>query len=173
MMLVLAGSRLARRLWAASIWHPSAIGPLEQKYRSLKRVWLSAYDLVALLAGITAALYGSRLLDRLYGDATDVIGGFFSFIALVCLAGVSFPRLWAVEIIGKSILVGMVVAYAFAIVLSPSPEQLAAREAPSWFVTVILLLPLPLPLFRLELLATEWADRRAVERRRGLGWSRD
>lgn len=163
MMLVLAGSRLARRLWAASIWHPSAIGPREQKYRSLKRVWLPAYDLVALLAGITAALYGSRLLDRIYGDFTDVIGGFFSFIALVCLAGVSFPRLWAVEIIGKSILVGMVVAYAFAIVLSPSPEQLA----------VFLLLPLPLPLFRLELLATEWADRRAVERRRGLGWSRD
>lgn len=160
------------RIVRASIWHPLAIGPLEQKYRSLKRVWLPLYDVVAMLAGITAVMYGSRLLDRLYGDFTDVIGGFFTLVAFVCLLGVAFPRLWAVEIVGKSILIGMVIAYATAIVLSPSPEQLAAKEAPSWFITVMLLLPLPLPLFRLELLATEWADRRAVERRRNQGVTR-
>jgi hypothetical protein len=156
-----------RALWRASIWHPDAL-PEADKYRSLKRVWLPVYDVIAVLAGITAALYGSRLLDRLYGDLTDAIGAFFAVIALVCLAGVAFPRLWAVELAGKSILIGMVIAYATAIVVSPSPEQLAAKEAPSWFITVMLLLPLPLPIFRIELLVTEWADRRAVERRRRL-----
>lgn len=162
-----------RRLWRASIWHPDAIPLHEQKYRSLKRLWLPVYDIIAVLAGITAAVYGSRLLDRLYGDFTDAIGLFFSFVALVCLAGVAFPRLWALEIAGKSLLVGMILAYAIAIVVSPSPEQIAQQEAPSWFVSVILLLPLPLPLFRLDLLATEWADRRAVERRKPLEGARD
>lgn len=153
----------------ASIWHPDAIPLREQKYRSLKRVWLPLYDVLATLAGVAGVVYGSRLLDRLYGDFTDVVAGFFAVVALVCLAGVAFPRLWAIELAGKSVLVGMVIAYAVAIVVSPSPEQLLSKEAPSWFIFIMLLLTLPLPLFRLELLATEWADRRAVARRKGLG----
>lgn len=156
------------RLWRASIWHPDAIPEREQKYRSLKRVWLPLYDVLAMCAGVAGVLYGSRLLDRLYGDQTDLIAGFFAAVAAVCLAGVAFPRLWAMETVGKCILVGMVVAYAFAVIVSPSPEQLLAKEAPSWFIFTVLLLTLPLPLFRLELLATEWADRRAVERRKHL-----
>lgn len=162
-----------RALWRASIWHPDAIAWGERKYLNLKRVWLPVYDVIAILAGINAALYGSRLLDRIYGPFTDLIGMFFSLVALVCLAGVAFPRLWAVEIIGKSILIGMVIAYIWAIILSPSPEQVAAMEAPNWFIVTMLILPLPLPMFRLELLATEWADRRGDERRRQQAEVRD
>lgn len=160
-----------RWLYRQTIWRSGEIPMHEQKYRSLKRVWLPLYDTIAVVAGVMAAGYGSRLLDRLYGDATDFIGIFFAFVAAVCLAGVAFPKLWAVEIVGKLLLIGMIIAYATAIIVSPSPEQLAAREAPSWFIAVILLLPLPLPLFRLELLATEWVDRRAVARRRVPGVS--
>jgi hypothetical protein len=160
---------LLTAMWRASIWHRDAIPVREQKYRSLKRVWLPVYDVLAFLAGVAGVVYGSRLLDRLYGDWTDLVAGLFAAVALVCFAGVAYPRLWAVELAGKSVLVGMVVAYAVAIVVSPSPEQMVAKEAPSWFIFTMLLLTLPLPMFRLELLATEWADRRAVERRRGLG----
>lgn len=152
----------------ASIWHRHAIPQREQKYRSLKRVWVPAYDALAFLAGLAGVVYGSRLLDRLYGDFTDVVAGLFSLVALVCFVGVAFPRWWKVAFGGTSLLVGMVVAYAFAILVSPSPEQLLAKEAPSWFIFAMLLLTLPLPIFYLELLATEWADRRAVERRQRL-----
>lgn len=158
-----------RRLWEASIWAKGALPLHEQKYRSLKRVWLPLYDVVLVIAGINAVLYGSRLLDRLYGDFTDVIGAFFSAIALVCLAGIAFPRLWAVEFVGKTLLVAMVIAYISAIILSPSPAQVQANEPPNWFIVTMLAATLPLPLFRLELLTTELADRRAVERRRSLG----
>jgi hypothetical protein len=161
--------RWLRAVGRASIWHPGAIPAREEKYRSLKRVWLPVYDVLAFMAGVTGVVYGSRLLDRLYGDMTDLVAGLFATVALVCLFGLAFPRLWAVEIAGKSLLVGMVIAYAVAIVVSPSPEQMLAKEAPSWFIFTMLLLTLPLPMFRLELLATEWADRRAVERRKGLG----
>lgn len=157
-----------RAVGRASIWHPDAIPLREQKYRSLKRVWVPAYDLLAVCAGLAGVVYGSRLLDRLYGDYTDLVAGFFALVAMVCLLGVAFPRHWKVAFVGTSILVGMVIAYAFAILVSPSPEQLLAKEAPSWFIFTMLLLTLPLPVFYLELLATEWADRRAVERRQRL-----
>jgi|GEM_PF-2204068 len=153
-------------LWRASIWHPSAIPLHERKYASLKRVWLPLYDIVAAGAGVAAIVYGSRLLDRLYGPFTDAIGGFFIAVALICLAGVSFPRLWAVELLGKFVLVGMIIAYISAIIVSPSPEQLLAREAPSWFIVAMLALNLWLPCWSIENLTTEWADRRADERRR-------
>lgn len=154
-----------RALWQASIWHPEAIPLHERKYASLKRVWLPLYDLIAIWAGVNAVVFGSRLLDRLYGPFTDVIGVFFSLVALVCLAGVAFPRLWVVELVGKFVLVGMIIAYIAAIVVSPSPEQLLAREAPSWFIVTMLALNLWLPFWRIENLTTEWADRRAVARR--------
>lgn len=160
------GASWAGRLWRASIWHPDAIPLHERKYASLKRVWLPLYDVVAVVAGITAILYGSRLLDRLYGSFTDVIGVFFSLVAVVCLAGVAFPKLWAVELAGKVVLVGMIVGYIGAIIVSPSPEQLLAREAPSWFIVAMLALNLWLPLWRIENLTVEWADRRADDRRR-------
>lgn len=162
-----------RRLWRASIWHPGAIPLHEKKYASLKRVWLPLYDVVAAAAGVTAIVYGSRLLDRLYGPFTDTIGVFFSIVALICLAGVAFPRLWAVELAGKFVLVGMIIAYIAAIIVSPSPEQLLAREAPSWFIVAMLALNLWLPFWRIENLTTEWADRRADERRREAVATRD
>lgn len=154
-----------RRLWRSSIWHPDAIPLHEKKYASLKRVWLPLYDTVAVLAGSTAIAYGSRLLDRLYGPYTDAIGAFFILVALVCFAGVAFPRLWVVELAGKFVLVGMIIAYIAAIIVSPSPEQLLAREAPSWFIVAMLALNLWLPFWRIENLTTEWADRRADDRR--------
>lgn len=155
-----------RWLWQRSIWHPDAIPLHERKYASLKRVWLPLYDVFAVLAGVAAIAHGSRLLDRLYGPFTDVIGVVFIAVALVCLAGVAIPRLWAVELAGKVVLVGMIVAYIAGIVVSPSPEQLLAREAPSWFIVAMLALNLWLPLWRIENLTMEWADRRADERRR-------
>lgn len=155
-----------RWLWRRSIWHPDAIPLHEKKYASLKRVWLPLYDIVAMWAGINAVMFGSRLLDRLYGSATDMVGVLFSLVALVCLAGVAFPKLWAIEIVGKAVLVGMVFAYMAAIIVAPSPEQLAVKEAPGWFIVTMLALNLWLPCFRLEILTTEWADRRAEARRR-------
>jgi hypothetical protein len=162
-----------RALWRATIWHRDAIPLHEQKYASLKRVWLPLYDFVAVLAGVAAIVWGSRLLDRLYGSFTDPIGGFFTLVALVCLAGVAFPRLWAVELAGKFVLVGMICAYIAAIIVSPSPEQLLAQEAPSWFVVAMLGLNLWLPFWRIENLTTEWADRRADERRSRKAVARD
>lgn len=149
---------MIRRLWAASIWAPDAIPIGEWKYRHLERVWLPIYDVLAIWAGVDAVLFGSRLLYRLFDqNVVDLVGALFAVVGVMCLLGVVFPRLWAVEVVGKLILVGMVTAYAFAIVLYLPPAQ---SEPPNFFVMRILSLALPLALFRLTVLGQEWKEHR-------------
>lgn len=149
--------RVLARIGAASIWHPDSINPEEWKYRNLKRVWLPTYDLIAVLAGIVAAAQGSPLLNRLFSATlVDTFGVTLTVVAGVCLAGVAFPRLWAVEIVGKIILVGLVAAYATTILIFPITPQ------PNHFVVLMLAFSLPLPLFRLNLLGEEHKERRAA-----------
>lgn len=145
-----------RRLWRASIWHPDAIPPDEWKYRSLKRVWLPTYDLIAILAGIWATALGSPVLHALFEEnVIDVLGMLLTAVATVCLFGVAFPRLWRWEIAGKVLLVGLLAAYAASVVFfrtNPDPS--------SGFVAFIIILALPLPIFRLTLLGEEIKERR-------------
>lgn len=144
------------RLWRQSIWHPDAVPPEEWKYRWLKRIWLPAYDLLAIAAGIWAAVAGSPLLYTMFGSGgtVDALGIAFAIAATVCLAGVAFPALYKVEILGKVLLVGMLGAYAAAITLSDSD---------AWFVSYVVLMTLPLPLYRLNLLGEEIKERRNQE----------
>lgn len=153
-----------RRIATASVWWPGALDAEPKKYRSLKRLWLPLYDVVALMNGILAAVFGSRILDQIFGTATDLVGGIFAAVALICLIGVSFPRLWRIEFAGKVLLIGMVVGYIVCILAFPSPEQLELKEAPSFFVSGMLVFGLPLACFGLDLLTREEFDRR-VQRR--------
>lgn len=147
-----------RRLFAASIWAPGAIPPEEWKYRNLKRLWLPLYDLIAIYAGAQAMLFGSTILNRLFAPfVIDVLGLAMVIVATVCLAGVAFPRLWPVEIVGKSLLVALVAGYVTTILLfSESPT-------PNLFVVGMLTWGLPLAFFRLNLLGEEIKERRDEE----------
>ena len=147
---------MMRRLFAASIWAPGAIPADEWKYRNLKRVWLPTYDVVAILAGVVATVQGSPLLNRLFSELlVNMFGTGMAVIAMICLLGVIFPALWAVELVGKAILVGIVSAYATTILLFASNPQ------PNDFIVLMLAFSLPLPLFRISLLGEEIKERRA------------
>lgn len=147
------------RLARASIWHPDAIPPDEWKFRSLKRLWLPVYDAIVILAGVWATAYGSPILHRLFHEnVIDAMGMTLTVSAIVCLLGLAFPSLWRVEIIGKVTLVALLGGYAIAVMLfrtNPDPS--------AGFITFVLLLALPLPLFRLNLLGEEIKDRRDDE----------
>lgn len=151
--------RWLRAAGRASIWHPDAIPPDEWKFRSLKRVWLPVYDVIVVLAGIWATVFGSPILHRLFPeDVIDLMGTTLTISAVVCLLGVAFPRLWRVEIAGKVVLVALLGGYAIAVMFfrtNPDPS--------AGFVVFVLLLALPTPLFRLNLLGEEIKDRRDDE----------
>ncbi|WP_066038647.1 hypothetical protein [Herbiconiux solani] len=145
-----------RRLIAASIWARGAIPPDEWKYRNLKRVWLPLYDIIAIFAGLQAIMYGSTILNRLFAPfVVDTLGVFMTIIATVCLAGVAFPRLWPVEMVGKILLVALVAGYVTTILI------FSESATPNLFVVGMLTWGLPLAFFRLNLLGEELKERRA------------
>lgn len=152
----MGGERLTRHLWRRTIWHPRAIPPEEWKFRNLKRVWLPIYDLIAIWAGVQAVAYGSSILNRLFPPSlVDVLGVALAVAATVCLAGVIFPHLWKVEIVGKVLLVGLIAGYITMILL------FGENPGPNLFVVGMLTFGLPLAFFRLSLLGEEWKERKA------------
>ena len=151
-----------------TVWAKGALDHEPKKFRLLWRVWLPVYDVIAIFAGCSAFIYGSRTLDRIFGSLLDPLGIMFALVGFACLVGVSFPKLWKLETIAKSVLIGVVSAYTYCVLFIPSPEQLSYAEAPSYFVACMLLIGLPLPLFRLNQLAEERFDRRVQARVREL-----
>jgi hypothetical protein len=119
-------------------------------------VWLPLYDIIAIWAGLQAMLYGSTILNRLFRpDVVDAFGIVMVLVATVCLAGVAFPRLWPVEMVGKSLLVALVAGYVTTILL------FSESATPNLFVIGMLTWGLPLSFFRLNLLGEELKERRA------------
>lgn len=144
-----------RRLWRHTIWHPAAIDPAEWEYRWTKRVWVPAFDVLVILAGATASVFGSPLLTQLFGDeAVDYLGVTLAAAATAALFGVAFPRLWRVEIAGLLAMVGLLGAYATAVLL------VSVYDTTRGFAALIVALTLPLPLARLTLLGEEIKERR-------------
>ncbi|USH45482.1 membrane protein [Microbacterium phage DoTi] len=153
-----------KTLLRGTVWEKGALDGEPKKYRPLVRVWLPIYDTIAIAAGIFAAAYGSSLLDRIYGDMTDLIGIAYSGIAALCFLGVSRPSLWKLEVASKILLLGMLFSYVVAVLVSPSPQQLAYASGPSWFVAAMLCWGVPMAGFRLTQLAIEEFDRQVAAR---------
>ncbi len=139
-----------------TIWHPDAISPDEWKFRNLMRVALPVYDAIVVGAGVWAMLWGSPILHRLFPEQVIVIlGALLAVAGIACGVGVVFPALWRLEVMSKVALVALLGTYAVVVLLfrsSPDPS--------SAFVVFILLLALPLPLFRLSLLGEDIKERR-------------
>lgn len=154
------------RLLRNTVWARDGIQPEDWKFRDLQRIWLPLYDLIALYAGLMGLFFGSPLLQKILGgtdnpgsvDPIDWFTGMFAVTAFICLISVIHPRLWAMEIAAKVVLVGMIAGYIAAIVFFGE----RAGGLPNLFVTGMLAFGLPLALFRLDILGQEILDRRIV-----------
>lgn len=141
----------------ASIWGQDSVPPEEFKYRHLKRFWLPLFDVLSILIGALGIAYGSTLLNSLYdAELVDVVASIFAGASIVALLGVSFPALWLPEILGKIVMVTLLGAYSISVWVS-----FFHGEVSSGFVAAILMLPILLPLFRLQLLGEEIKQRKA------------
>jgi len=142
-------------LRSKSIWAKGAIPLIEYKYRNLKRIVLPVIDLIFAGGGIMGAIHGIPALDQIFSREVSEIGGYtFAFVALVCFVGVSFPRLWLLEIFGKSALLGMIGGYIAALIFGAFVTKTSAAY--------VLSLAIPSGIFiywRLTLLSEEARDR--------------
>lgn len=146
-------------LYRNSIWHPDALDPDDFKYRNLKRIWLPAIDLLSILVGILAMVYGSNVLNEMYpGAFLNTVSAIFICASSVALVGVAFPRLWVPEVAGKLVMLGLLGGYSTAVWVS-----FFQGNTGSGFVAAMLMYPLFFPLFRLQLLGEEVKQRRTTD----------
>lgn len=146
-------------LYRNSIWHPDALDPDDFKYRNLNRIWLPALDLLSILVGILAMVYGSNVLNEMYhGSFLSAVSAIFICASSVALVGVAFPRLWVPEVAGKLVMLGLLGGYSTAVWVS-----FFQGNTGSGFVAAMLMYPLFFPLFRLQLLGEEVKQRRTTD----------
>lgn len=146
-------------LYRNSIWHPDALDPDDFKYRNLNRIWLPALDLLSILVGILAMVYGSNVLNEMYhGSFLSAVSAIFICASSVALVGVAFPRLWVPEVIGKMVMLGLLGGYSTAVWVS-----FFQGNTGSGFVAAMLMYPLFFPLFRLQILGEEVKQRRTTD----------
>lgn len=142
-------------LYLMSIWHPDAIPKNEWKYRNQKRVMFPAIDVLFILGGFSAAKYGIPAISEFFPDSfVDGFAYILSIAGLVCLIGVSFPRLWAIELGGKSVALSLLVGYILSLLILT-----AAGEGNRGFVLIIACIASSIIIWRISLLGSEWQDR--------------
>lgn len=149
-----------RKLFLLSIWAPDAIPADEWKYRNLKRVMFPVIDFIFILGGISAAYYGVPAISEFFPEL--VVNSFSALLcttAFICFLGVSFPRQWRLEILGKTILFGLIVGYITALFILT-----AVGEGNRGFVLAIALVAICPIAWRLTLLGSEWQERRLAAR---------
>ena len=147
----------ARFLWDQSIWAEDAIDADEFRYRNLKRLWFPVFDLLCVLIGYLAFLYGSRIMYELYPEwLIDTAGVSFMVASAFALIGVAFPRLFVLEIAGKIGMVGLLGAYSATLWTAFFGGVLQ-----SGMVAGIVMLPVIFPLAKLQILGEEIKQRRS------------
>lgn len=139
---------IARRIAAASVWSPNAfprgITPADDtawRFRGIFQFVLPLTDAFFAYFGIVGAIHGEAAVAHATGPVWQQIwSAILALGALGALLGVSFPKLWFVELPAKIVLVGAVGVYLY-ISLAWVYLDFAA-SASTGVVCILVLLPL-------------------------------
>ncbi len=150
---------MLRRLWSQTIWYPTAIPVIEgQLARDVKRWVLPTVDAFLILGSLLGVHGGLPTFTLVYSESVSQVSSVvFLVVAVGCLVGVAFPRLWVLELVCKCGLVVLLATYALLLLL------LAAAESPSrGFVAGIALALTVVPVWRIVWLGRESRVRRVL-----------
>jgi hypothetical protein len=149
---------LRRRLLKNTIWAADAIPPDEWKYRGFKRVLLPVYDVLLILVGVGAETLGVPAVGEFFSAVViDIVAIAFALAGFLCLVGVSFPKMWALEAAAKSVCLGLLSAYVTTLLVLTADGD-PARGV----VTIIATAMMLVPIYRLSLLGAERRARHFV-----------
>ena len=149
-----------RNIFSMSIWAPNAIPSDEWKYRNLKRVMFPVIDVIFILSGLSAAYYGVPAISEFYHrGVVDSFALAMSLSGFAALLGVAFPKLWALEIGAKSVLLGLMVVYFTSLFILTR-----IGEGNRGFVLGIAAVAIAPVIWRLSLLGNEWQQRRVAKK---------
>lgn len=106
---------LIRKLLSVTIWAPGVFGLPPDRYANLYRVVLPLLDVGFVFAGAGAIIHGAPAFSDFASSGTQnlsFVWGVWTVAAgSACLLGISFPRLLAVEIVGKAAIVAAAIVY--------------------------------------------------------------
>lgn len=143
-------------LYSKTIWAHGAIPIEEWKYRNLKRVSLPLVSLLFFLGGYAVVRYGLPTINVFFPGGVVTLGGrLLSFAGFISLLGIVFPKLWPLEMLGYSIILGLFVGYFVAALWLT-----AVGSNGRGFVLMLDLIAINLIVWRLTLLGSEWQARR-------------
>lgn len=129
-----------KRIIAASVWAPNGVSAKDWRFRGIFRFVLPVTDLLFGWFGIVGWLNGVTSVKEAVGSdwqvGWSVLVAVSAFLAFV---GVSFPKLWAVELVGKVALIGLVSAYVLVAVGNVFQPHTSATVG---LVIILILLPI-------------------------------
>lgn len=133
--------RWLQRVARASVWARNGVRPEDWRFRGVFRYVLPATDLLFLYFGVVGAVNGIRSMqDELGGLGQVLWSAGIAVAAFVALVGVSFPKLWLVELCGKIPLIALVAMYVVLVLGRGSNDPLVLASA--GLVAILVLLPL-------------------------------
>lgn len=109
--------RALRGLWRATIWHPSALPITEgSASREMKRIVLPIFDVLVIVMGLNAVYNGMPSFDLAF-PLWVAVGAAWVLLAsgVIALIGITFPRLWVAEMVGKFAMTIVLGGYAGAL----------------------------------------------------------
>ena len=154
---------LLSAIGGASIWHPDAIPASEGELaRDVKRWVLPAIDALLMFGSFLSLFGGVPAFTRVYNASVAQWAALVVLIAAtLCLIGVSFPKLWLLELLAKCLLSGFLVHYALLL------STLSITGSPAWGIVGGMAAALAVvPMWRIVWLGREYRRRRAASRRR-------
>lgn len=148
-------------LFKQSIWAPNAIPISEWKYRNLKRVLFPIVDVFFILSGISAAYYGVPAISEFFPrEVVDTFASLLSLSAIVALLGTIFPRLWGMQMVASSIILGLMVVYVTSLFILTR-----IGEGNRGFVLGISAVATAPIFWRISLLSNEWQERKILAKK--------
>jgi hypothetical protein len=110
---------MLKRILAVTIWAPGTFGVPPDRYANLYRVVLPILDAAFIYSGIWSIIYGApSITDYTSSHGGSTIWGIWLLVSsILCLVGVTIPRLFILEALGKSVLAAALVVYIAALTL--------------------------------------------------------
>ena len=148
--------RTMRRVFRATVWHRDGVRPEDRRFRGIFRYVLPLTDILFLFFGIVGWHNGIRSVEQAAGEEWQTWWSLgIALAAFIALVGVSFPRLWLVELAGKIPLIALVTVYEWVLLARGLDDPRVMATAG---LIVILIL---LPVWRVaDLGFTSWARKR-------------
>ena len=133
--------QVLKRIAEASVWAPNGITAADWRFRGIFRWVLPLANLAFAYFGFVGFANGVGSVQHAAGDMWQLWwSGGIAFTSILCFIGVSFPKLWLLELCAKILMVSLVGSY-ISLYLSRGIDD-PQVTALAGLITILIYLPI-------------------------------